>query len=170
MIDIEKAVNHDNLEIGKKYYCKFLDNSLNGVYTLDSIQEIDQMLPSPTKNGITLSVYMTTKTNLYKLLTKNDAEYYYTEEQLYFFDIDSLPKEKYVELILKPDLIKKEVIIKSKCSRSDFFYAIILDVLYSKTVDSTFIIYLNVYNREIGVINKDIDLYDIIEDDKNGKT
>lgn len=166
MIDIEKAVNHDNLEIGKKYYCKFLDNSLNGVYKLDFIQEIDQQLPSPVKDGSILSVYMTTKTNLYKLLTKNDAEYYYTEGQLYFFDIDSLPKEEYVELILKPDLIKKEVLIKSKCSNYDFFYAIILDVLYSKTIDSTFIIYLNVYNREIGVINKDIDLYEIVDIDE----
>ena len=27
MINIEKAVTRDNLEIGKKYYCKFFDDS-----------------------------------------------------------------------------------------------------------------------------------------------
>lgn len=149
-----KKLETKDLKIGNMYYCTMQDGN-NGLYTLSDIYFKTVNLP-PMEDGFggVLAVQRMAKQTFYTIKNKNDEEKIYPFGLINFYEVSDLTNEEYINLIFKPIAIGMETQIAYNGYIDST--VIIMDVLYSKLLKQAFVVTLDIFTKEIRILEKDL--------------
>ena len=149
-----KKLETKDLKIGNMYYCTMQDGN-NGLYTLKEIYSRMVDIP-PAEDGMggVLAVMIRAEKTFYTIKNKNGEEEIYMFGQIDFYEISDMTNEEYINYIFKPIAIGTE----TKIAYNGYIDStvIIMDVLYSKVLRQAFVIALDIFTKEIRVLEKDL--------------
>lgn len=149
-----KKLETKDLKIGNMYYCTMHDGSC-GLYILKEIYSKMVDLP-PMEDGMggILAVHRMAEQTFYTVKNKNGEEEIYAFGLINFYEISDMTKEEYINLIFKPIAIGMESQVTYNGYTESSF--IIMDVLYSNIMKQAFVIALDIFTKQIRVLEKDL--------------
>lgn len=149
-----KKLETKDLKIGNMYYCTMHDGSC-GLYILKEIYSKMVDLP-PMEDGMggILAVHRMAEQTFYTVKNKNGEEEIYAFGLINFYEISDMTKEEYINLIFKPIAIGMESQVTYNGYIESSF--IIMDVLYSNIMKQAFVIALDIFTKQIRVLEKDL--------------
>lgn len=149
-----KKLETKDLKIGSMYYCTMNDGSC-GLYTLKEIYSKMVDLP-PIEDGMggILAVHRMAEQTFYIVKNKNGEEEIYMFGLINFYEISDMTNEEYINLIFKPIAIGMETTVTHNGYIDST--VIIMDVLYSKSLFKAYVIALDIFTKEIRVLEKDL--------------
>lgn len=150
-----KKLETKDLKIGNTYYCTTCDGNKGRLYTLKEVYSKMVDLP-PVEDGMggILAVMMRAERTFYTVKNKNGEEEIYMFGQIDFYEISNMTDEEYINYIFKPIAIGMETQIAYNGYINST--VIIMDVLYSKLLRQAFVIALDIFTKEIRVLEKDL--------------
>ena len=149
-----KKLETKDLKIGNMYYCIMHDGSC-GLYILKEIYS--KMVDLPTMEdgmGGILAVHRMAEQTFYTVKNKNGEEEIYAFGLINFYEISDMTKEEYINFIFKPIAIGMESQVTYNGYIESSF--IIMDVLYSNIMKQAFVIALDIFTKQIRVLEKDL--------------
>ena len=149
-----KKLETKDLKIGNMYYCIMHDGSC-GLYILKEIYSKMVDLP-PMEDGMCgiLAVHRMAEQTFYTVKNKNGEEEIYAFGLINFYEISDMTKEEYINFIFKPIAIGMESQVTYNGYIESSF--IIMDVLYSNIMKQAFVIALDIFTKQIRVLEKDL--------------